>query len=85
MAAPTLSPPRVNPTHALPHLLTSAEAAKLLRVKVPKLRCLAARGEIGFFRVGKSMLFAPADLERYLELCRRPARGESALSRVLTG
>jgi hypothetical protein len=53
---------------------------------VPRpLRALANRGEISFYRIGKSMAFAPVDLERYLELCRRPARGEKALERALTG
>ena len=70
---------------ALPELLTCAEAAARLRTKSAKLRALANRGEISFYRIGKSMVFAPDDLERYLELCRRPARGEKALERALTG
>jgi excisionase family DNA binding protein len=69
----------------LPDLLTCAEAAALLKVKPPKLRALANRGEIAFYRVGKSMLFADSDLESFLAECRRPARGEKALEKVLAG
>jgi excisionase family DNA binding protein len=69
----------------LPDLLTCAEAAARLRTKSAKLRTLANRGEISFYRIGKSMMFASVDLERYLELSRRPARGEKALERALTG
>jgi excisionase family DNA binding protein len=70
---------------SVPDLLTCAEAAALLKVKPPKLRALANRGEIAFYRVGKSMLFAGSDLESFLADCRRPARGEKALERVLAG
>ena len=69
----------------LPDLRTCAEAARLLKVKPPKLRALANRGEVTFYRVGKSMLFADEDLERFLSDCRRPARGERALEKVLAG
>jgi excisionase family DNA binding protein len=69
----------------LPELLTCSEAACRLRMKPAKLRALANRGEVSFYRIGKSMVFAPADLERYLDLCRRPARGERALVKALTG
>jgi len=69
----------------LPELHTCAEAAALLKVKPPKLRALANRGEIAFYRVGKSMLFADSDLESFLAECRRPARGERALEKALAG
>jgi excisionase family DNA binding protein len=85
MAAPTLSPRATSTGAELPELLTCSEAAGRLRMRPAKLRAIANRGELSFFRVGKAMLFAPDDLERFLELCRRPARGERALERPLTG
>jgi excisionase family DNA binding protein len=54
-------------------LLTVADLAKLLHQKPPAVRLKAKRGEIGFHRVGKAMLFSSADVEAYLARAYRPA------------
>ena len=61
-------------------LLTVPEVAAALRKKPAAVRALANRGEISFYRVGRAILFAPTDLERFLAEHRRPARGEKALA-----
>lgn len=63
-----------------PQLLTVVEVAEALRKRPAAIRALANRGEISFFRVGRALLFAPSDLERFLAEHRRPARGEKALA-----
>jgi excisionase family DNA binding protein len=63
-----------------PRLLTVTEVAASLRKKPAAVRALANRGEISFYRVGRAMLFAPSDLQRFLSEHRRPARGEKALA-----
>lgn len=68
-----------------PSLLTVSDVANQLRLKPAVVRALTRRGEISFFRVGRSIRFQAEDVEVYLELCRRPARGERALERALTG
>jgi excisionase family DNA binding protein len=59
-------------------LLTVGEVAGALRKKPAAVRALANRGELSFYRVGRTMLFSPIDLERFLAQHRRPARGEKA-------
>jgi excisionase family DNA binding protein len=57
-------------------LWTCSETAERLRMKPAKLRAVAARREIAFYRVGRALLFSPGDVERFLERCRRPIPGE---------
>jgi excisionase family DNA binding protein len=63
-------------------LLTVKEVSQLLRLRPCSVRALAHRGEVGFFRVGHAMLFSQTDVEDYLNRCRRPTRGETAIKRA---
>ena len=51
----------------IPDLVTAAELAPNLKIRPAKLRALANRGELPFYRVGRAMLFSPADVEAYLD------------------
>jgi excisionase family DNA binding protein len=59
----------------IPDLLTVSELAPRLRMKPAKLRALANRGELVFYRIGRAMLFSPADVDAFLEDARRDATG----------
>ena len=63
-----------------PGLLTVEEVSEVLRKRPAAVRAIANRGAISFYRVGRAMLFTPADIQVYLDRCRRLARGEKALA-----
>lgn len=48
-------------------LLTVAEAAQRLTISAKKLYRLAAQGRIPYVRLGRSLRFRPADLDRWVE------------------
>jgi excisionase family DNA binding protein len=66
-------------THALPELLTPREAAAALRVSVPTLRRLIARGELQAIRLGglpgASLRIRADELERFLTV--HPRRSDT--------
>jgi excisionase family DNA binding protein len=57
----------------LPDLLTVGEVAGVLHCKVTKVRALAHRRALPFYRVGKAVLIDRAAVAAYLETCYRPA------------
>jgi excisionase family DNA binding protein len=63
-------------------LLTVPELAAALRLKPAAVRALARRGEISFFRIGRSIRFRSGDVEAFLARQRRPARVEKAHAAV---
>jgi excisionase family DNA binding protein len=67
-------------TAAADTLLTVSDLAARLRLKPAAVRALTRRGEIAFYRVGRSIRFDEADVDAYLERQRRPARGDRSLS-----
>lgn len=70
-------------------LLTVRDVAGLLQKKPAAVRALANRGELAFYRIGREMRFAGADLDVFLERQRRvaadPEAGEKAVRRALAG
>lgn len=50
-------------------LLTSIEAAKVLRMSERKLRNLTKQGLIRMVRLGGSVRYQPGDLKAYVENC----------------
>lgn len=49
-------------------LLTTAEASKALRISQRKLWSLTApRGDLPCVRIGRNVLYTPADLDRFIE------------------
>jgi excisionase family DNA binding protein len=60
-------------------LLSVFDVAEALAVKAPKVRMLAARGTIAYYRIGRSLRFKPADVEAFLARVRRPAKAERGL------
>ncbi len=67
------------PSAAPLHLNTVREVSDLLRKKPAAVRALALRGAISYYRVGRAILFKPADVEAFLARVRRPARAERGL------
>jgi excisionase family DNA binding protein len=63
----------------VPTLLTVTDVATRLRLKPAAVRALTRRGEIGFYRVGRSIRFRSEDVEAFLERQWRPARGRRAV------
>ena len=61
-------------------LLTVFEVAATLQKRPAAVREFANRGDLGFYRVGRTMRFAPEDVADFLARCRRPARGEKAVT-----
>jgi excisionase family DNA binding protein len=57
--------------------LDAKAVAKELGVSLPMVRVLVRRGAIGFYRVGRRLVFDPADVDAYLRRCRVPARDEA--------
>lgn len=51
--------------------LTNDEAAKYLRISKPSLWRLRATGKLAYYRVGGKLIFDRADLDKYLDSCRR--------------
>jgi len=70
---------------SLPELFTVAQVAAAFHKRPAAVRAAANRGEIGFHRVGRTMLFSEADVAGFLEKSRRPARGESSDGIVADG
>jgi excisionase family DNA binding protein len=52
------------------------ETARRLGVSVPKVYALASSGELPSVRIGKSVRFRPADVDRFIRGNRR--KGEAA-------
>jgi excisionase family DNA binding protein len=48
-------------------LLTAEDLARLLRVSLRTIRTLTSRRSIPFLRIGKSIRFRPADVQRALK------------------
>lgn len=53
----------------LESLMTSKEAAKLMKISTGYLSLLASQGKIKFYKVGKARKFLRVDLEAYLAAC----------------
>ena len=51
--------------------LTNDEAAKYLRISKETLWRLRATGKLSYYRVGGKLIFDRAELDAYLESCRR--------------
>ena len=72
-------PPSASPRIPPSRLLSVFEVAEALNVKPPKVRLLALRGSLSYFRVGRSLRFSRGDLDAFLARVRRPARAERGL------
>ncbi len=55
----------------IPELITVSELAERLRSRPAKIRALANRGELAFYRHGRAMLFSPEDVAAYLSRAHR--------------
>ena len=67
-------------------LLTAAQVATQLGISARKVYDLAARGDLPSYRIGDSVRFGAADVERFRESCRRvpPRRIEAGPLRSVT-
>jgi excisionase family DNA binding protein len=52
-------------------LLSVSEVASLLSVSVARAYQLAERGELGHYKLGRSIRFSPDQVQTYLSGCRR--------------
>jgi excisionase family DNA binding protein len=59
-----------------PRYLTQSEAAEYLRVSVRWLREATSGGEIPAAKVGRKLLYTPADLDAYVDRQRRLRTGQ---------
>jgi len=65
-----MTPPQASP---LPTLLTTAEAAERLQVKVGTLREYQRRGLVPYIPLGRQIRYDAADLAAWLDTIKRPA------------
>lgn len=59
-----------------PDILSVNQAAEFLSLKINTIRIKASRGEIAYIKRGGRLYFNRADLERYLQSGRHPAKYE---------
>ncbi len=57
-----------------PELLTVSEAAKLLNVSERSIRRLLASGELGSYKIRRTIRISRPDIDAYLDLCRSGSR-----------
>jgi len=58
-----------------PEVLTTAEAAKLLRVRESTLRTWTQQGRVPHIRLGRLIRYDRADLEAWIATCKQPVEG----------
>ena len=60
---------KTDPEEIAPAVWTREEAASYLALSVPTIMRLIKKGEIPHIRIGRTLRFKKADLDKYLEAC----------------